>query len=106
MRQAFLEQHRDAPLIGCDIPLRVENGGSAGLDAVAVVSAPANVQRERVLARPGMTAEKFENILGLQIPDAEKRRRADHVIATGVSHQATRQQVRQLIACLLNGKER
>jgi dephospho-CoA kinase len=106
MRKAFLERHRDTSLIVFDIPLLFEKGGGAGLDAVAVVSAPAEMQRERVLARPGMTAEKFENILRLQMPDVEKRRRADHVIDTGVSHQETREQVRQLIACLLDGKER
>ena len=106
MRQEFLQQHRAAPLIVFDIPLLFEKGGGAGLDAVAVVSAPAKLQRERVLARPGMTAEKFEQILRLQMPDAEKRRRADYVIDTGVPHQQTREQVRQLIACLLSGKER
>ena len=106
MRQAFLEAHRDAPLIVFDIPLLFEKGGGTGLTGVAVVSAPAEVQRARVLARPGMTEEKFERILRLQMPDAEKRRRADHVIDTGVTHQETREQVRQLIACLLDGKER
>ncbi|NNM77283.1 dephospho-CoA kinase [Sphingomonas sp. ID1715] len=106
MRKAFLEQHKDAPLIVFDIPLLFEKGGAGGLDAVAVVSAPAEVQRARVLARPGMTPEKFAYILGLQMPDAEKRQRADHVIDTGVSHEETRVQVRQLIACLLDRKER
>ncbi|HEV2569915.1 dephospho-CoA kinase [Sphingomonas sp.] len=106
MRKAFLDQHHDEPLIVFDIPLLFEKGGGAGLDAVAVVSAPAEVQRERVLARPGMTPEKFDQILNLQMPDAEKRRRADYIIDTGVSHQETREQIRQLIACLLGGKER
>jgi dephospho-CoA kinase len=106
MRQRFLEANRDAPLIVFDIPLLFEKGDGAGLDAVAVVSAPADVQRARVLARPGMTAEKFERILALQMPDAEKRARADFVIATGVPHEDTREQVRQLVSCLLDRKGR
>ena len=106
MRRDFLGRHADAPLVVFDIPLLFEKGGGEGLDGVAVVSAPAEVQRDRVLSRPGMTVEKFEHILGLQMPDAEKRRRATYVIDTGVSHQDTREQVRQLIACLLSGKER
>ena len=106
MRQAFLAENRDASLVVFDIPLLFEKGGGAGLDATAVVSAPEEVQRERVLARPGMTIEKFERILQLQMPDAEKRSRADYVIDTGVSYQETRDQVRQLIACLFDGKER
>jgi dephospho-CoA kinase len=100
MRQRFLEAHRAAPLIVFDIPLLYEKGGAAGLDAVAVVSASTEAQRERVLARPGMTAEKFERILALQMPDAEKRARADFVIDTGGTHQHTRDQVRRIIACL------
>ena len=99
MRQRFLEKHRDAPLIVFDIPLLFEKTGRSGLDAVAVVSAPAEVQRARVLARPGMTVERFEHILALQMPDAEKRARADFVIDTGVSHEETRARVRQLISC-------
>ena len=106
MRSAFLEEHRDQPLIVFDIPLLFEKGGGAGVDAVAVVSAPAEMQRERVLSRPGMTEEKFAHIRALQMPDAQKRARADHVIDTGVSHQETREQVRQLIACLTGRKER
>ena len=106
MRNAFLDRHRDEPLIVFDIPLLFEKSGAAGLAAVAAVSAPADVQRTRVLARPGMTEEKLERILRLQMPDAEKRRRADYIIDTGVSHRETREQVRQLIACLLSGKER
>jgi len=106
MRQRFLEENRDAPLIVFDIPLLFEKGGGAGLDAVAVVSAPSAVQRERVLARPGMTPEKFERILALQMPDAEKRVRADVVIDTGVPHEDTRAQVRQLVSCLLEREGR
>src|SRR5690606_23735197 len=72
MRRDFMKQHGDAPLIVFDIPLLFEKGGREQVDAVAVVSAPADAQRERVLARPGMTEEKFEQILKLQVPDAEK----------------------------------
>jgi dephospho-CoA kinase len=71
---------------------------------VAVVSAPADMQRERVLARPGMTPEKFAHILGLQVPDAEKRARADFVIDTGVSLAQTRAQVGLLVARLREKK--
>jgi dephospho-CoA kinase len=99
MRRAFLEQHRDAPLIVFDIPLLFEKGGAEGLDAVVVVSAPPEVQRERVLSRPGMTPEKFERIHALQMTDVEKRARADYVIDTGVPYEDTRARVRELIAC-------
>ena len=106
MRRRFLDGHRSAPLIVFDIPLLFEKAGKAGLDAVAVVSAPAEVQRARVLARPGMTPEKFEHILALQMPDAEKRALADFVIDTGVSHDETRAQVRQLVSCLTGPEAR
>ncbi len=97
LRRAFLADNAQAPLIVFDIPLLYEKTGQHGLDAVAVVSAPAELQRERVLARPGMTVEKFEQILRLQVPDAEKRMRADHVIDTGVSLAETRHAVQRLI---------
>lgn len=71
-----------APAIVLDIPLLFENGSEALFDAVVVVSAPEQVQRERVLARPGMTEEKLNAILGQQMPDAEKRARADYVISS------------------------
>lgn len=106
MRQRFLEANRDAPLIVFDIPLLFEKSSGAGLDAVVVVSAPPEVQRARVLARPGMTREKFERILALQMPDADKRARADFVIDTGVPHEDTRTQVRQLVSCLLEREGR
>lgn len=100
MRSDFLRENAQAPLVAFDIPLLYEKGGDQGLDAVAVVSAPADVQRARVLARPGMTSEKFEQILGLQVPDAEKRARADHVIDTGISLEETREQVAGIVRAL------
>lgn len=97
LRADFLEAHRDAPMILFDIPLLFEKGGHQGVDKILVVSAPADQQRRRALAREGMTIEKFEHILSLQMPDAEKRKRADYVIDTGTSIADTREQVRQLI---------
>ena len=99
-RMLFLSEHDSAPLIVFDIPLLYEKGGDRGLDGVAVVSAPAEAQRARVLARPGMTPEKFEQILGLQVPDAEKRARADFVIDTGTSLAETREQVDRIVDTL------
>ncbi len=97
MRRTFLADNADQPLIVFDIPLLFEKTGNHGLDAVAVVSAPADQQRERVLARAGMTVEKFEQILRLQVPDAEKRARADYVIDTGTSLAETRHAVQRLV---------
>lgn len=102
-RESFLAANAGAPLIVFDIPLLFETGGESRVDKVAVVSAPADIQRERVLARPGMTEERFESILKLQTPDAEKRARADFVIDTSGPLPATRKQVKSLIACL-NGE--
>ena len=99
-RQAFLAAHADAPLVVLDIPLLFEAGGWQEVDKIAVVSAPAGVQRARVLARPGMTAEKLEAILARQLPDAEKRARADFVIPTGGPRAETRRAVRRILACL------
>ncbi len=100
-RAAFIEENADAQLILFDIPLLFEGGGHAMVDHIVVVSAPANIQRSRVLARPGMTAEKFEHILSIQTPDAEKRERAHHIIDTGVSQEETRAAVQALIVQLL-----
>ncbi|MGQ0558510.1 MAG: dephospho-CoA kinase [Sphingosinicella sp.] len=99
-RAAFVARHRDAPLVVLDIPLLFEKAREHEVDKVAVVSAPAGVQRARVLARSGMSAEKFERILALQLPDAEKRARADFVVPTGESLEETRQTVRRIVACL------
>ncbi len=80
-----------------DIPLLYETGAEKRCNAVVVVSAPEDVQRERVLARPGMTAEKFASILANQMPDAEKRARADFIVDSGQGFDAARAQVREIL---------
>lgn len=100
-RQKFLQRHIARPLVILDIPLLFETHGEKRVDGVIVVTAPAWKQRKRVLARPGMTEAKFRRILALQMPDAQKRLRADHIVHTGTTYHRTRAQVRALIACLL-----
>lgn len=97
---AFLAQHREAgaPLVVLDIPLLFETGGRNRVDKVVVVTAPADIQRARVLARPGMSEEKLAAILAKQVPDAEKRRQADFVIDTGEGMDAARGAVDAIIA--------
>lgn len=102
-RKAFLAAHQDADMIVFDIPLLFEKGGQAGVDIVVVVSAPEPVQRERVLARAHMTPDKFEHILALQMDDADKRARADHVIDTGKGINETRADVHALVKMLRAG---
>ncbi len=99
-REAFLAAHRDAPLVVLDIPLLFEKGGSSQVDRIAVVSAPPEVQAERVLERLGMTEAKLARIRALQMPDHEKRARANFIIPTGGSIGETRDSVRRIIACL------
>jgi dephospho-CoA kinase len=99
-REAFLKRHAESPLVLLDVPLLFEAGGWQQVDKIAVVSAPADIQRARVLARPGMTEARFEAILTRQLPDTDKRARADFVIPTGGSLDDTRATVRAVIACL------
>ncbi|MBW8882662.1 MAG: dephospho-CoA kinase [Asticcacaulis sp.] len=102
-RTDFMARHAGAPVIVADIPLLYETSAEKGLDKVVVVSAPADIQRTRVLARPGMTQDKFEAILARQLPDAEKRRRADFIIDTSRSLEACREDVRDIIQALTAG---
>lgn len=99
-RTRFIVENGDAPALLFDIPLLFETGGDAAFDKVIVVSAPAEMQRERVMARPGMTMEKFDQILARQLPDAQKRARADFVVDTSGNLTETRRQVDAILACL------
>lgn len=103
-RDRFLRRlrARRVPLVVLDVPLLFEGGGDKACDYTAVVSAPHRVQQSRVMARPGMTAEKFAGILRQQLPDAEKRRRADFVIPTGGSKRQSLRVIRGLVTMLRN----
>lgn len=102
---AFLAAEREnaTPLVLLDIPLLFETGGEARVDKVVVVTCDPQTQRQRVLSRPGMTQEKFELILSRQMPDAEKRQRADFIIDTGRGLEAARKQVEEVVE-LLKGR--
>ena len=102
-RARFLRRYRRRALVVLDIPLLFERG-AAGCDLVAVVSAPADVQRARVLARPGMTPDKLDAILARQVPDARKRQLADVVIPTGGTLTATRRSVAKLVTTLTRAR--
>ncbi|MEM7523606.1 MAG: dephospho-CoA kinase, partial [Pseudomonadota bacterium] len=99
-RAAALEQARaaGAKVAVLDIPLIFETGAAKAFDKIVVASAPPDVQRERVLARPGMTLAAFEAILGKQVPDAEKRKAADYVIDTSQGMAAAKAQVAAIMA--------
>ncbi|AZO75907.1 MAG: dephospho-CoA kinase [Mesorhizobium sp.] len=103
---AFLGLHRaaGAPIAVLDIPLLFETGGRGRVDKVVVVTAPAEVQRARVLERPGMSEEKFAAILAKQVPDAEKRRQADFIVDTGQGFDVARAAVKAIIAELSGEK--
>jgi len=102
---AAAEGHRCRVAV-LDIPLLFETGGEARCDATAVVSAPSFVQRTRVLARPGMTESKFDDILTRQMPDWEKRRLADFVIHTGLSRRESVRQSRRIYSLLVSRRGR
>ncbi len=104
--RAFLDHHRalNAPLVVLDIPLLYETKGENRVDAVAVVTCDPEIQRERVLKRPGMTEEKFALILSRQIPDQEKRAKADYIIDTGHGLDSARDQVAAIVQGLTSQK--
>lgn len=97
--QTFLDLQRklETPIVVLDIPLLFETGGEERMDKIVVVSCAAEIQRQRVLSRPGMTPDKFETILSRQMPDAEKRARADYVINTGHGIDSARAQVKSIL---------
>ena len=99
-RERFIDAHRGAPALLFEIPLLFETAAESGFDKVVVVSAPADVQRRRVMAREGMSDQKLAGLLARQLPDEEKRQRADFVIDTGGSLEETRAQVAEILACL------
>ena len=99
-RTRFIVEHGDSAALLFEIPLLFETGGGEAFDKVVVVSAPAEVQRRRVMARPGMTEEKLEALLARQMPDEEKRERADFVVDTGGDLSTTERQVDQILSCL------
>jgi dephospho-CoA kinase len=96
----------DADMVVLDIPLLFETGGHANVDAVVVASAPSEMQRERVLARPGMTAERLDAILAHQMADAEKRARAHFVVDTSRGLEPAREQVAEIIAVMRDPQRR
>jgi dephospho-CoA kinase len=101
-RDAFIiqAQARAAPVVLLDVPLLFETGGERHCDAVVVVSAPLDVQRRRAFERPGMSEEKFDALVGKQVPDAEKRRRADFVVDSSQSYDHARAQVRDILTAI------
>jgi dephospho-CoA kinase len=95
---------RREPLVVLDIPLLFETGSVERCDYVLVVSAPARLQRERVMRRPGMSESRFADILGAQIPDREKRRRADFVVATALGRNVSFRRVKAIVRMLRRGE--
>jgi dephospho-CoA kinase len=99
-REQFIAEHPDAPALLFEIPLLFETNGEAEFDKIVVVSAPADVQRARVLRRTGMTAAKLDSILARQMSDEQKRAKADFVVDSGADLSTTESQVRDILACL------
>lgn len=105
-REQFAAAHLDAPALVFEIPLLFETGGEKEFDKIVVVSSPPEVQRARVLGRTGMSPAKLDSIFARQIPDEEKRHRADFVVDTGADLSTTESQVREILACLGIGSGR
>jgi dephospho-CoA kinase len=103
LRFVARERARRSPLVVLDIPLLFEAGGVERCDCVLVVSAPARLQRERVMRRPGMSESRFADILRAQIPDREKRRRADFVVATALGRSMTFRRLKAIVRTLRRG---
>jgi dephospho-CoA kinase len=99
-RERFIAKHADAPALLFEIPLLFETGGEGAFDKIIVVSAPTDIQRQRALARPGMTLQKLDAILARQLPDATKREWADFVVDTSGDLSTSEEQVRHILACL------
>ena len=99
-RDRFLAAHAHAPVVLLDVPLLFETNGESETDAVALVTASESVQRQRVLARPGMTEAKFRAILAKQMPDSEKRRRAHFLIETGLGIAHAERRVRAILRAI------
>lgn len=106
--KSFIEQAKlsGEAMVLVDIPLLFETGAESRVDVIVVVSCAPDIQRQRVMARPAMTTEKFEAILARQVPDAEKRARADYVIDTGSGLDAARQQVTDIVAKLTESSKK
>jgi dephospho-CoA kinase len=102
-REAFFQTHQDADIVVMDIPLLFETGLDKAVHKIVVVTAPADIQRERVMARAGMTAELFESLLARQTPDAEKRKRAQFLIFTDRGLESAREQVQDILRELRAG---
>ena len=104
--QEFLDRHRaaGAPFVVLDIPLLFETGGETRVDAVVVVTCDPEIQKERVMKRPGMTEEKFALLLSRQVPDVQKRAKADYIIDTGKGFDSARQDVEAIALRLASEK--
>lgn len=107
-RDALVEacEAKGERIVVFDIPLLFETGAENDVDAIIVVTAPEDVQKARVLARPGMTTEKFAAMLKKQMPDSQKRARADFIVHTDMGFDAARQEVRDILKALTERKER
>jgi len=102
-REAFFAANKDADIVVMDVPLLFETGLDKAVHKIVVVTAPAEVQRQRVMAREGMTAELFDSLLSRQMPDAEKRKRAQFLIFTDRGLESAREQVQEILTELRSG---